>query len=133
MSTAEKNVEMIKRIPTLIPDRLDEARDVIAEDFVWHYINPLLPQIEGDYVGVEGLKNFFRKLADLTGGTFGVRLKHAYAMGDELVVAHATPGMTLDGQTFETDAAVPWRIVDGKITEAWDIPAVYTVRMDDAA
>jgi len=127
---AQQNIDMIAALPELIPDRLDEARDNFSDDFVWTYINPLLPQIEGDYNGVDGLKEFFRKLGELTGGTFGVRVKNAYSLGDELVVAHAAPGMTLDGETFETDAAVVWRFVDGKIKAAWDIPAVYTVNTD---
>lgn len=127
---SRSNIDMIAALPELIPDRLDEARDNFSDDFVWTYINPLLPQIEGDYSGVDGLKEFFHKLGELTGGTFGVRVKEAYPLGDELVVAHAAPGMTLDGETFETDAAVVWRIVDGKIKAAWDIPAVYTVRPD---
>ncbi len=130
MSIAQTNIEMISRIPELIPDRLDEAKYLFADDFVWTYINPLLPQIEGDYNGVDGLKTFFRKLGELTGGTFRVRVKNAYPLGDELVVAHAAPGMTLDGETFETDAAVVWRFVDGKIKAAWDTPAVYTINTD---
>jgi len=127
------NIDLIAGLPGLIPDRLDEMRDRFADTFVWTYVNPGLPQIEGDYHGVDGLKDFFSRLGDLTGGTFSVRIQDAYALGDELVVAHANPAMTLEGQTFETDAAVVWRIVDGKITNAWDIPAIHTLRTKDAA
>ena len=34
----------------------------------------------------------------------------------------------LEGDTIEFDAVVIWRIVNDKFTEAWDIPAVNTVR-----
>ncbi len=128
MSTQQTNLDLITQLPELIPDRLEEARDEFSDGFIWTYINPMLPQIEGDYVGLQGLQMFFKKLSDLTGGTFGVRIKQARALGDELVVAHALPAMTLDGQTFETDAAVVWQIVEGKIVRAWDIPAIHNVR-----
>ena len=47
-------------------------------------------------------------------------------MGDELLVTHVRDQMHLDGVTLETDAVVVWRIVDSRIAEAWDIPAVFT-------
>ena len=31
---------------------LGEASDLFAEDFVWHYFNSHLPDLEGDYVGL---------------------------------------------------------------------------------
>ena len=48
--------------------------------------------------------------------------------GDELVVVQVCNSMTLDGNTFEFDAVVIWRIGNHKIAEAWDIPAVNTIR-----
>lgn len=53
------------------------------------------------------------------------------AVGDELVVVHACNRLELpakQGGPIEFDAVVVWRIVDGTIAEAWDIPAVHTVR-----
>ncbi len=124
MNNEHTSVEMVSSVPPLIPNRLDEAAHYFADDFEWHYINKHLPQIEKTYNGLEGFKQFFKDLAGITGGTFNVRLKTAFALGNEFVIVHALPGMTLDGQTFETDAAVVWRIVNGKIVEAWDIPGV---------
>lgn len=37
---------------------LDASASLFSDDFVWHYFNPNLPDVEGDYVGVEGLKQF---------------------------------------------------------------------------
>jgi predicted SnoaL-like aldol condensation-catalyzing enzyme len=34
----------------------------------------------------------------------------------------------LEGSSIEFDAVVVWRIVNGKVAEAWDIPAVNTIR-----
>ena len=67
---------------------------------------------------------FFRDLAGLTGGTFNVKIHKVDAIGTELVAVHAMPNMSLDGMDLETDAAVIWRIVDGKVAEAWDIPGL---------
>lgn len=125
MSNYQENVEMVRRLPGLMPDRLHEASDVISEDFRWSYFNEALPNLDKKtYIGIDGWEAFFQDLADLTGGTFSVSIVDAYALGSEFVIAHAKPTMTLDGMTFETDAAVVWRIVDGKITEAWDIPGI---------
>lgn len=48
--------------------------------------------------------------------------------GDELVVAHVRDTMEFEGTTLELDAVVVWRIVDGRLAEAWDIPAINTAR-----
>ncbi|MEL7475356.1 MAG: nuclear transport factor 2 family protein, partial [Cyanobacteria bacterium J06555_12] len=86
------------------------------------------PDLQGDYVGLEGLRRFFGALATLTDGTFTVEDKEVQYVGDELVVTLAQPMMTLDGESFETDAVVVWRIVGDRIAEAWDIPAIYSMR-----
>ena len=49
---------------------LQGCADVFAEDFVWHFVDPLLPDVQGDYVGVSGLQTFFEKITALTGGNF---------------------------------------------------------------
>ena len=36
--------------------------------------------------------------------------------------------MSFGGTALDVDAIVVWRIVDGRISEAWDIPAINTVR-----
>jgi predicted SnoaL-like aldol condensation-catalyzing enzyme len=69
---------------------------------------------------------FFEKIAGQTKGTFRVTPLSITPMGDELVVTHVKDNMTLNGQQIDIDAVVVWRIVNGKIKEAWDIPAVYT-------
>lgn len=39
--------------------------------------------------------------------------------------------MILNDQKLEIDAVVVWRILDGKIKEAWDIPAVNTAEISE--
>ena len=49
------------------------AKDVFAEDVVWHYINPKLPGIQGDFVGLDGVQSFFQRIGEASGGTFRVQ------------------------------------------------------------
>lgn len=107
---------------------IDGCREAFADNFIWHYFNSRLPDLDGDYRGVEGLKDFFAKLNEKTDGSFQVNLIDARPTGDELVVVHVCNCMNLDGNAIEFDAVVIWRIVDNKFSEAWDIPAINTVR-----
>ena len=107
---------------------LDACMDIFADNFVWHYINPKLPDIEGDYQGVAGLKNFFSKLGAIGNGVFEVKPVDIRTIGDELVFVQVCNQLALNNRPIEFDAVVIWRIVGGKIAEAWDIPAVHTVR-----
>jgi ketosteroid isomerase-like protein len=110
---------------------LDACKDVFAENFVWHYINPQLPELDGDYRGVEGLKQFFARLGDTTGDSFREHHVDTRTAGDELVISQVRNCMILGKRTIEVDAVVVWRIVDSKIAEAWDIPATNTIRSTD--
>ena len=105
---------------------LDASAALFSDDFVWHFFNPRLPDVQGDYVGVEGLKAFFKAMAGKTKGSFNVQPVSVTPVGNELLVVHVQDTMDLGGASVETDAVVVWRIVDGKIAEAWDIPAVFT-------
>ncbi len=107
------------------------AKDVFSEDFVWHFFNPELPDIQGDYVGLAGLGSFFEKMRSRTKGSFRVRPVSITAVGDELVITHVKDTMTMDDQDIEVDAVVVWRFVNGRIAEAWDIPAVHDARVVD--
>lgn len=103
------------------------SANLFSDDFVWHYFNPNLPDIEGDYSGVAGLAEFFAKLGGETRGSFKVERISATSIGDELVVVHVRNSMERNGEVIAVHAAVVWRLVDGKIVEAWDIPSVYTL------
>lgn len=128
MNTVHPNLSLLERLLDLIPNDLANAKTLLTDDFIWHYFNPELPDLAGDYPGVDGLQTFFQKLGTLTSNTFRVKVNQAIPIGDELVVVHAHPMMALEGQSFETDAVVIWRVVENRITEAWDIPAIYTMR-----
>lgn len=107
---------------------LDACTDILADDFIWHFFNPRLPDLAGDYRGIEELKGFFAKLGELSRGSFQVNPVDVRAVGDELLVAQVCNHITLGDVAIEFDAVVVWRVVDGKLAEAWDIPSVYKVR-----
>ena len=123
MTKEHPNISLLKQLD---PRTLAGAADLFAEDFVWHFFNPRLPDIQGDYVGQSGLEDFFEKLGALTGGTFQIEPISITPIGDELVVAHVKDRMILEDQPIEIDAVVVWRIVGDRIAEAWDIPSVHT-------
>lgn len=123
MTSDHPNVRLLNKLDL---GNLDAMTDLFAPDFVWHYFNPELPDMEGDYAGLEGLQRFFGTLAGKSAGTFKVEPVSATAYGEELVVAHVRDTMTMEGRSLSLDALAIWRMVDGKITEAWDIPAIHT-------
>lgn len=129
MTNVHPNLILLGRFSELIPRGLAGAETLFADDFVWHYFNPYLPELAGDYAGLDGLRTFFQKFGMKTDGTFKMKQGQAIPVGDELVVTTRTNMMTLDSEAFEIDAVVVWRIVDNQIAEAWDIPAVHTRRL----
>ncbi len=123
MAAQYPNVEILARID---PKDLPGSDGVFAESLVFHYFNPHLPALAGNYNGIEGLKEFFAKLADTTKGAFEVSPVSITPVGDELVVMHTKNRLTFQGTKIETDVVLVWRIVDGRVTEVWDIPSVHS-------
>lgn len=107
---------------------LDGCADIIADNFVWHYFNPKIPGLQGDYKGIEELKGFFEKLGSMTGDSLEVSVVDTKAVGDELVVIQTCNRLMFGGNRIEFDVVLVWRFVEGKIAEAWDIPSVFQVR-----
>ena len=128
MTSAHPNMALFERLSKNFPHDLDNLGDVIAEDFILHYYNSQIPDLDGDYKGIDGLKNLFQKLGTMTRGNFKVIDGQLIHMGDELIVLHATHKMTVADNSFEVDAVVVWRVVENHFAEAWDIPAVNTIR-----
>ena len=129
MNSVHPNIAVLQQFN---PTNISDSIGIIADDAIFHYFNPMLPDMQGDYHGSQGFIEFFGKIAGQTKGTFKVTPLSITPMGNELVVTHVKDNMTLNGQQLEIDAVVVWRILDGKIKEAWDIPAVYTAEILDA-
>ena len=124
MSKEHPNVLLMRRLD--LRD-LSGCADLFSPDFVWHYINPKLPEIEGDYVGASGLIDFFDIMSKETSGNFRIEPVSATAFGNELLVTHVRNSLSIKGQSITIDAIVVWRIVNGLISEAWDIPSAHTL------
>ena len=85
MTKEHPNVSLLSRLDI---SNLAESADLFAENFVWHFFNPSLPNVQGDYTGLKGLQDFFEKLAMVTNSSFEVEPIAITPMGDELVVTH---------------------------------------------
>ena len=126
MSEEHPNIALLKRFD---PANVAETIDVFAEDVVFHYINPLLPDLQGDYVGRAGVQTFFEKLQLLTGNAFKVNLVSITAAGDELLVVHRQQEIIMGDHQIKTDVVVVWRVVDDRIAEVWDIPSIHAAHI----
>ncbi len=119
------NLAVVARAGELLASGLrgpDEG--LFADDLVFHFFNSRLPELAGDYQGLEGMRAFFTRLHQLSEGTFHVVPGSLTPFGGELVVAFVTDTLTLGGTDLELDALVLWRVYDGQVHEIWDIPAV---------
>jgi uncharacterized protein len=122
MAEEHANVSLLKQLDLR---NLNVSGALFAPDVVWHFFNPRLPDAQGDYVGLEGIRSFFEKMGALSKGTFQVQPVSISAVGEELVVTHTKNQMVIQNQSIATDVVVVWRIVDGRIAEVWDIPSVF--------
>lgn len=109
----------------------DDPEGHVAPDFVFHFFNPQFPDLDGDHHGLDGVHTLFAELGGRSDSGFHNQPHSLTAYGDELVVAYATNTIGFGGATLDVDAIVVWRVVEGRLQEAWDIPAVNTVRFRD--
>ena len=118
MSNTHPNLALLEQL-----DRRNMAASthLFADDAVFHYFNPNLPELEGDHVGPEGIRAFFETLAAKSHGTFRIEPVSAVPVGKELVVVQSRNTLTLENSVVTVDVVVVWRIVDGQIVEVWDI------------
>jgi len=118
MAQEHPNILLMKQLD---PSNLAAANDVFAEDVVWHYFNPSLPDMQGDYVGLDGIRSLFETIGQKTRGAFKVQPVSTTAVGDELVVVQTRNTLTIQDQSIALDVVTVWRFVDGRIVEVWDI------------
>lgn len=118
MSGEHPNIALLKRFD---PSDMAASTALFAEDAVWHYFNPNLPDLQGDHVGPDGIRAFFGTLADMSRGTFRVEPVSVTPVGKELVVVQSRNVLTLGERTVTVDVVVVWRFVGGRIVEVWDI------------
>jgi len=128
-TNVDENIKLVAQAGALIGSGFaDRDNHPFADDFVFHYFNPQLPDLNGDYYGFDGIANLFKRFEEISETGFRNVPHSLTPCGDELLVASATNTLSFDGMVIDVDAVVVWRVFDGQIHEAWDIPAVNTVR-----
>ena len=128
-SVQQGNLDLVMRAGALIRTGFANAdEEMFAHDFVFHFVSPLLAELDGDHHGYDSFRSLFERLRRESDTGFHNEPHSLTPYGDELVVAYATNTVSFGGTALDVDAIVVWRIVDGRISEAWDIPAINTVR-----
>ncbi len=129
-STQQANLDLVVRAGALIQNGFAEPDEhLYAPDVVFHFVNPRLPELAGDHHGYDGIRSLFERLEQTSDTGFHNEPHSATPYGDEFVVASATNTVSFGGTALDVDAIVVWRIVDERISEVWDIPAINTVRV----
>lgn len=85
---------------------------VFAEDIAFHVPGDNL--VAGDYSGHQEVAGFFEKLAELSGGTFGVSVHEIFDNATGTVVALCSLEGERNGRQRSFDTVQVWRFVDGK-------------------
>ena len=125
----QQNMDVVAQIGASIRDGFaDSDSELFADGAVFHFFNAQLPHLAGDHTGFDSIRRLFKRLNEESETGFVSQPHSLSAYGDELVVASATHTLTFGGSTLEVDAVVVWRVLDGRVHEVWDIPAINTVR-----
>ncbi|MDH4066214.1 MAG: nuclear transport factor 2 family protein [Acidobacteriota bacterium] len=97
------------------------VRSMLADDVRWH--DPYPPPHGGDLIGADTvLAQIVDAAGALTDGT--TRLEpHAVAADGVLAVVLVRWSATMRGRTLRGQEAAVYRVVDGRIAEAWFHPA----------
>ena len=93
MTEAHSNVALLNRRD------LAASKGLIAEDVVWHYANPNPPDLQGDHLGLDGVRSFLEAVARKSGGTFRIDPVSVTPVGDDLGVLLPCNTRTLGDRT----------------------------------
>ncbi len=91
----------------------------LADDIVWHIGGRNV--LAGDYHGHDGVMEFFGKLMEVSGGTFGLTI-HEVAATDRHVFVIVDIDAERDGTPYKGNAVHVWHIADGKVEQFRAIP-----------
>ena len=115
MTDEHPNAALIRRFYTAFAQGdLATAKDCFAEDAVWRL--PGRSPIAGEHRGWEGIRAFFGKLRDLSGGTFRAQLTDVLASNQRGVALQHAIGSRGD-KRLDVTACQLMEIRDGKIAE----------------
>lgn len=95
---------------------LQAVAERLADDIVWHSLGH--SHLSRDYTGRDDVFGLFGALFEETDGTFRIEL-HDVLANDDHAVALTTNRAERVGRTLVYDEAAVFRIVHGKVAEAW--------------
>jgi ketosteroid isomerase-like protein len=90
--------------------------ELFADDIVWHA--PGRNQLSGTQRGKQEVFETFKKVFDLTGGTFKLEIHDILADDDHAVVLAKATGQR-EGRTLDDNSVQVFHIQGGKVTEQW--------------
>ena len=90
-----------------------------SEDIVWHW--PGAGALCGDHVGRDAVFAVFGRMAELSGGDFGVEV-HDVLANDEHAVALTRSIGNRQGKQLDVSNVDIYHIRDGKVMEFWSFP-----------
>src|SRR5689334_14631013 len=92
--------------------------EILASDVEQHMVGD--NQVSGDYKGRDNVLGFYGRLAELTGGTYGVDIESVFTDGrGKVVVVHGQRGER-DGRTIRARQALIFTVAGGKIVDLHD-------------
>jgi len=95
------------------------VEDLLREDVTWHV--PGDSPIAGEYQGRGAVLDYFRTRRALAGGAITIT-KRDEMYDDEVLVQLADGAGRIGGRDVTWRTAGVYRVVDGKIAEAWLVP-----------
>ena len=113
----------VRRFSQLLDSDFEDETSVIADDFVWHYVNPQLPDLTGDYQGITGLRKLFKAVQTISGSTFSSTPLETLAVGREFVTERLQLVLSVGDVQIQTDSIVVLKVGAGQVQEGWDIPS----------
>jgi ketosteroid isomerase-like protein len=114
---AHPNEELVRRgYEAFGAGDMATLNELFADDIVWHA--PGRNQLAGTYRGKDEVFGTFKKVAELSGGTFKLDI-HAILADDEHAVVLARATGEREGRTLDDNSVQVFHIKDGKVTEQW--------------
>jgi uncharacterized protein len=121
MATYHPNCRLVRRLyAARAADDRAAIREILAADVRWH--DPYPPPQGGDLVGSDAvIAGVIEAAGALTGGTTRLDLRDVIA-GETHALALVDWSTTLDGREMSGTEGAVYRIVDGRVAEAWFFP-----------
>jgi ketosteroid isomerase-like protein len=112
-----RNAELVRRAYEAFQrGDLDALRNYVTPDIKYHV--PGRNQTAGDFQGVNAVLDSFRRVAELSGGSYRVELHEVLANGQH-VVALARQFASHGGKSLDDIYSHVFHFQDDKISESW--------------